>query len=131
MVLLRSFAMGESTLWVSHFSPKKMMYNKYNRCVVNQNLDNIFWKLQNIRRRKLECAWQHFGSQSSFWIKVKLDPMVRWRELDKINVHKIYNVHIFNGHGASCLWFMTHYQNKEKWKNNAMPTYKILSFFLK
>jgi len=39
--------LGESTLWVSHFSPlspKKVMYNKYNRFVVNWNLDDIFWK---------------------------------------------------------------------------------------
>ncbi len=25
----------ESTLWVSNFSPKKMMYNKYNKCAIN------------------------------------------------------------------------------------------------
>jgi len=48
-----------------------------------------------------------FGTQNSFWIKVKLDPMVKWKGLDKINVRKIYNIHIFNGHRASCLWHDT------------------------
>jgi hypothetical protein len=46
--------------------------------------------------------------------------MVRWRGLDKINVHKIYNVHFFNSHKASCLWFMT-LPNKKK-ENNTMAT---------
>jgi hypothetical protein len=27
-----------------HFSPKKMMYNKYDRYAVSWNLDDIFWK---------------------------------------------------------------------------------------
>jgi len=44
--------------------------------------------------------------------------------LDKINVHIIYNLQIFNGHRALCLWFMKHYQTKENWKNNAMSVYK-------
>jgi len=56
--------------------------------------------------------------------------MVKRRDLDKINVNKIYNVHLFNNHKASCLWFITHYQTK-KMKNNTTPTYKIFSFFLR
>jgi len=36
--------MGENIGWVNHFSSKKMMYNKYNKCVVNWNFDDIFWK---------------------------------------------------------------------------------------
>jgi hypothetical protein len=31
----------------------------------------------NIRKKNLECVWQHFKTQSSFWIKIKHDPMVR------------------------------------------------------
>jgi hypothetical protein len=73
-------------------------------------------KPKHKKKKKLECTWQHFGVQNSFWMKVKLDSMVRWRKLDKINVHKVYNIHVFNGHKASSLWFMTHYQTKEKWK---------------
>ncbi len=87
-------------------------------------------KTLNIRKRTLECTWEHFETQSSFWIKVELDLMVRWRKLDKINVHKVYNVHLFNGHRASCLCSVTHYQTKEKWKNNTIHTYKIFSFFV-
>jgi len=41
------------------------------------------------KKKTLESTWQHFGTQSSLWIKINLDPMVRWRGLDKINVYKI------------------------------------------
>jgi len=43
----------------------------------------------NIKKKPLESTWQQFGTQSSLWIKINLDPMVRWRWLDKINVYKI------------------------------------------
>ncbi len=75
----------------------------------------------------LEFAWQHFGTQHLFLIKVNIDIIVR---LDKINVHKVYNLHFFDNHKASCLWFMKHYQIKENNNNNAKPTYKISSFFI-
>jgi hypothetical protein len=86
--------------------------------------------LENPKHKKiaLECAWQDFGTQSSFWIKVKLDPMVRWRDLDKINVHKVYNVHIFNNHETSCLWFITHYQTKKNEKIIQCPPLKSSPF---
>jgi hypothetical protein len=32
----------------------------------------------------LKIAWQHFGTQSSLWIKINFDPMVRWRGFDKL-----------------------------------------------
>jgi len=60
----------------------------------------------NHKQKTLECAWQYFETQSSFWIKVYFDPMVRWRGLDKIKVYGIYNTHFFNVHNVSCLWFM-------------------------
>jgi hypothetical protein len=37
-----------------------------------------------------KIPWQHFGTQSSLWVKFNFDPMVRWRGFDKINVHIIY-----------------------------------------
>jgi hypothetical protein len=37
-------------------------------------------------------AWQHFGIQSLFWVKINFDPTIRWRGLDKINVHIVYNL---------------------------------------
>jgi hypothetical protein len=61
------------------------------------------------RQKTLKFAQQHFGSQNSLWIKINFDKMVRWRGLDKINAHKIYNLQFVNGHKASCLWFMKHY----------------------
>jgi hypothetical protein len=64
----------------------------------------------------LECAQQHFGTQSSFWIKVMFYLMFKFKELDKINVHKVYDVHFFKGHKVSYLWFMTHYETKRKMK---------------
>jgi hypothetical protein len=78
-------------------------------------------------KHKKKIAWQHFETQSSFWIKINLDPIVRWKRLDKFNVHIIYNLEFFNGHRVSCLWFIKHYQTKENWKNNAMYVYKISS----
>jgi hypothetical protein len=42
-------------------------------------------------------------------------------------IHRIYKLQFFNGHKASCLWFMKHYQTIFFWKNNAMPIYKIFS----
>jgi hypothetical protein len=29
-------------------------------------------------KHKQDFAWQHFGIQSSLWIKINLDLMVRW-----------------------------------------------------
>jgi hypothetical protein len=40
----------------------------------------------------LEFTQHHFGTQSSLSIKINLDPMVRWRGLNKINVHTVYNL---------------------------------------
>jgi hypothetical protein len=40
------------------------------------------------KQKPLEFTQQHFGIQSSLWIKINFDPMVRWRGLDKINVHR-------------------------------------------
>jgi hypothetical protein len=48
--------------------------------------------------------------------------------LDKINVDKLYNIHLFNGHKASCLWFMTHYQTKKKEKIIQCPPIKSSPF---
>jgi hypothetical protein len=44
------------------------------------------------KQNKFKFAWQHFGIQSLLWVKTNLDPMVRWRRLNKINVHTIYNL---------------------------------------
>jgi hypothetical protein len=44
------------------------------------------------KQKTLQFAWQHFGIQSSFWIKINFDSIVRWKDLDKNNVHKIYNL---------------------------------------
>jgi len=59
--------------------------------------------------------------------------MVRWRGLDKINVHKIYNVHFFNSHKAPCLWFMTLPNKKIKY-NGHLENHlkkKLMVFFPK
>jgi hypothetical protein len=29
------------------------------------------------KQKKLEFAWQHFEIQSSFWVKINLDPMMK------------------------------------------------------
>jgi hypothetical protein len=43
------------------------------------------------KQTTLEFAQQHFLIQNSFWIKINFDLMIKWRGLDKINVHRIYN----------------------------------------
>jgi hypothetical protein len=87
----------------------------------------VFFGYPKHKQKTKKIAWQHFGIQSSLWIKINLDPMVKWRGLDNINVHTIYNLQIFNNYKASCLWFIKHYQKIIIWKNNAMPIYKISS----
>jgi hypothetical protein len=42
--------------------------------------------------KTLEFAQQHFWIQSSFWVKINFNPMVRSGGLDKINVHKVYHL---------------------------------------
>jgi len=46
----------------------------------------------NRKQKTLKFAWQHFGTQSSLWVKINFDPTIRWKGLDKINVHKVYNL---------------------------------------
>jgi hypothetical protein len=43
------------------------------------------------KQKTLEFT-QPFGAQSSLWVRIYLDPMVKWRGLNKINIHKIYNL---------------------------------------
>jgi hypothetical protein len=42
--------------------------------------------------KTLEFAQKHFWIQSLFWVKINFDLMVRWGRLDKINVHRVYNL---------------------------------------
>jgi hypothetical protein len=79
------------------------------------------------KQKTLKFAWQQFGTQSSLCVKINFNLVIRWSELDKINLHIIYNLQFFNNQRASCLWFMKHYQTKENWKTNVMPIYKISS----
>jgi hypothetical protein len=44
------------------------------------------------KQKTLEFAQQRFGTQSLFWIKINFDPTVRWGGLDRINIHKVYNL---------------------------------------
>jgi hypothetical protein len=52
----------------------------------------VFFSYPKRKQKALKFAWQHFGTQSSPWVKINLDPMVKWRGLDKINVHIVYNL---------------------------------------
>jgi hypothetical protein len=118
--------MGEPLFTIFH--PKKWYITSIMVCSKLKSWWN-FLETLNKRKIALECAWQNFETQSSFWIIVNLDPMVRWRYFDKIDVHKVYNVHLFNDHSASCLWFMTHYQTKKNEKIIQCPPIKFYHFF--
>ncbi len=89
----------------------------------------VFFGYHKHKQKTWKFAWQHFGTQSSLWDKTNLDSTVRLRELDKINVYTIYNLQFFNGHRASCLWFMKNYQTKENWKIMQCPSIKSPFFY--
>jgi len=46
------------------------------------------------KQKTFKFAWQPFGTQSLLWIKINFDPTIRWRGLDQINVHTIYNLRL-------------------------------------
>jgi hypothetical protein len=52
----------------------------------------VFFGYHKHKQKTKKSAWQHFGTQSSLWVKINLDPMIIWRKLDKINVHTTYNL---------------------------------------
>jgi hypothetical protein len=105
---------GESTLRMNHFSSKKVIL-----CITNILVHSKlkFWwhpfDYPKHKQKKFKFTRHHFGTQNSFWVKINLDPMVKRRRLNKINVCRIYNLQIFYDNKASCLWFMKHYQTKE------------------
>jgi hypothetical protein len=43
-------------------------------------------------QKTLKFAWQPFGTQSLFCVKINFNPTIRWRGVNKINVHIIYNL---------------------------------------
>jgi hypothetical protein len=76
-----------------------------------------FSKTLNIRKRTLECAWQYFGTQSSFCIKVKLK--IQWlNEKNWIKSMCIqYIMYIFSmatGLHVCGAWHITKPNKKEK-----------------
>jgi hypothetical protein len=77
--------MGESTLRASHFCSKKWCITNI---ILRSKLKSWWHPLANLNtiKKTLKFAQQHFGIQSSLWVKINLDPMVRWRGLNKINV---------------------------------------------
>jgi hypothetical protein len=52
----------------------------------------VFFNYFKHKQKNLKFAWQHFGTQSLFWVKINLDPIVRLKGLDKSNVHTIYSL---------------------------------------
>jgi len=45
------------------------------------------------------------------------------KKLNKTNVHRMYNLLVFNHNKVSSLWFKTKLSNFSSWKNNAMFIY--------
>jgi hypothetical protein len=60
----------------------------------------IFFGYPKHKQKTLKFAWQPFGTQSLFWVKINLDPIVRWRGFNKFNVNTVYNLQFFNSHRA-------------------------------
>jgi hypothetical protein len=65
------------------------------------------------KQKALKFTWQHFEIKISFLIKVNLDPIGRWKGLDKINVQRVYYLRFFKDHRVSCLWFIKFYQKNK------------------
>jgi hypothetical protein len=51
----------------------------------------VFFDHLKHKQKKFKFAWQHIGTQGSLWVKINFDPTFRWRGLDKIIVHIVYN----------------------------------------
>ncbi len=108
--------MGESTLRVSHFSPKRWCIMS----IIIHNKLKSWWNpliILNTSKKNLEFAWQHFGTQSSLWVKMNFDPIVRWRVLDQINVlwkYITYNFFTTIGPHVCGSWNITKQKINEK-----------------
>jgi hypothetical protein len=96
-----------------------------------KNLDTMVSFGYPKHKKTSKFAWKQFEIKSSFWVKINLDRMVKWREIgynqSTWNTNKL---HFSKNHNVSCLWFMKHYQTKEKKEVNAMLIYKISSSFI-
>jgi hypothetical protein len=55
----------------------------------------IFFCYPKHKQKTLKFAWQPFGPQSLLWVKINLDPMVRWKGLD-FSVLKVGQKYFWN-----------------------------------
>jgi hypothetical protein len=76
----------------------------------------VFFNYFKHKQKNLKFAWQHFGTQSLFWVKINLDPIVRLKGLDKSNVHTIYSYNFSTGLGLHVCgsWNITKQKKIEK-----------------
>ncbi len=79
------------------FCPKRWCITNIITC---SNLDIIVWQFPKHKQNIFECAWKHFGTQNELWIKVNLDPMVKLKGLNKVNVHKVNDIHFPTSMGS-------------------------------
>jgi hypothetical protein len=109
-------------LWWTTFVQKR-------RCIISIIVCNKLksWWHPKRKQKTLKFAKQYFKTQSSFWVKINFDSTTKWRALNRINIHSVYNSQFLNSHRASCLWIMKHFRTKENWKNNALSIYIISS----
>jgi hypothetical protein len=102
---------GESTLWMTHFCPNRWCITSI---IIHSKLKSWWHYLTILITSKniLECASQHLKTQSSFWFNL----MVRWKGLDIINVHTIYNIYFSMDIGSHVYdsWNMTKQNKIEK-----------------
>jgi len=52
----------------------------------------VFFGHPKHKQKNLKFAWQHFGTQSSLWVKLNFDSTIRWKGLDKIIAHIVCNL---------------------------------------
>jgi len=60
--------------------------------IVQSKIKSWWHHFPILNTKNFKICMTTFGIQSSLWIKINLDPMIKWKGLDKINVHRIYKL---------------------------------------
>jgi hypothetical protein len=86
----------------------------------------VFFGYHKHKQKTKTFAWQHFGTQSSLWVKINLDPKIRWKELDKLMYIQYITYKFLTTVGPHVCdsWNIT---KQKRIICNAMPIYKISS----
>jgi len=107
-IMLEIYAKCESTLNVNHFAPKKWCIIS----IVEHNNLKSWWYPLDILNSRIIIFWNLHDNILK--LKVNFErKLILIQQLDE-ETWIIYIGHFVDGHKVSCLWFMKHYQTKQK-----------------